>query len=281
VVNSHGRFAWYELITTEAEAARIFYTKVVGWTAWDASVPGRAYILFIAREAPVCGLVELPEAATKQGARPSWVGYVGVGDVDATAERIRSLGGSVLVPPTDVADISRFAMFADPQSARLALFKWRRPGRERSAEPDEPGGVGWHELLAEDPEQALAFYGALFGWEKANANLGETDAYQLFSVGGQAIGGMLAKPATMPAPFWLYYFNVGDIDAAAQRVAAAGGEILNGPLEVPGGSWIVQCTDPQGAIFALEGKRRPRAVGYFERVASRNPGVGRGRRWSW
>ena len=281
MVNSHGRFAWYELITTEAEAARRFYTNVMGWVAWDASVPGKAYTLLIAREAPVSGLVELPEEARRLGARPSWVGYVGVSDVDAAAEQITRLGGSVLIPPTDVADISRFSIFADPQSASLALFKWRRPGRERSAEADEPGGVGWHELLASDPEQALAFYGALFGWEQADAELSETEAYRLFSVAGQTIGGMLAKPASVPAPCWLYYFNVGDIDAAVKRVAAAGGVILNGPLEIPGGTWIVQCADPQGAIFALEGTRRPRAVGYFERVPSGNAGIGRGCRWSW
>ena len=85
----------------------------------------------------------------------------------------------------------------------------------------------------------------------------------------------------MPVPFWLYYFNVDDVDAAAQRVKAGGGQILDGPLEVPGGSWIVQCTDPQGAMFALEGKRGRKPIGYFERVASRDRSGAPGRRWSW
>ncbi len=101
----------------------------------------------------------------------------------------------------------------------------------------------------------MAFYGELFGWQKADADVGEMGTYQLFSAGGQTIGGMVTKPPTMPAPFWLYYFNIGDLDAAAQRVQAGGGQILDGPFEVPGGSWIVQCTDPQGAMFALEGMR--------------------------
>ena len=91
---------------------------------------------------------------------------------------------------------------------------------------------------------------------------------------------MLTKPATIPAAFWLYYFNVGDLDAAAQRVEAGGGEIPPALIEVPGGSWIVQCTDPQGAVFALEGRRRPKPPGYFER-ASRDPSGTRSRRWSW
>ena len=281
MVNSHGRFAWYELITTDMEAAKVFYTKVVGWGARDAPGPGRPYTLFTVGKASVSGLMDLPEDARKMGGKPSWIGYVGVDDVDATAARIRRLGGAVHVPPTEVPGVSRFSIFADPQMARLALFKWLRPIHEQPAELGAPGRIGWHELLAADWEQALAFYGELFGWQKGDADIGEMGTYQLFSVGGQTIGGMLTKPSMIPSPFWLYYFNVADIDAAAQRVQAGGGEILDGPLELPGGSWVVQCTDPQGAIFALEGKRGRKPIGYFERIAPRGGSDARGRRWSW
>jgi hypothetical protein len=85
----------------------------------------------------------------------------------------------------------------------------------------------------------------------------------------------------MPAPCWLYYFNVADIDAAAKRVAAAGGQILDEPLQSPGGAWIIQCADPQGAVFALAGGRSRNVVGYFERVSARDPSDKRSRRWSW
>jgi uncharacterized protein len=281
VVNSHGRFAWYELITTDVKAAKVFYTKVMGWGVLDASVRGRAYTLFTIGRAPVSGMMDLPDEAGKMGGKPSWIGYVEVDNVDATAHQIERLGGVVHVPPTDVSDISRFSIFADPQTARLALLKWLKPGQEQPAELGAPGRVGWHELLAADWERALAFYGELFGWQKADADIGVMGTYQLFSVGGQTIGGMLTKPPMIPSPFWLYYFNIGDIDAAAQRVKAGGGQILDGPLELPGGSWIVQCTDPQGAIFALEGKRGHKAIGYFERAGSRNPSDPLGRRWSW
>ena len=74
---------------------------------------------------------------------------------------------------------------------------------------------------------------------------------------------MFTKPLTEPVPFWLYYFNVGDIDAAAERVQRAGGRIFIGPLELPaGGGWIVRCRDPQGAPFALQGKRRQAGIGW-------------------
>jgi uncharacterized protein len=281
VVNSHGRFVWYELMTTDVEAAMAFYTKVVGWGAWNASVPGKASILFSDGKDAVAALTQLPDDASKEGANPGWIGYVGVDDVDATADRVKRLGGTVHVPPTDVSDISRFSIFADPQTARLALFKWLKPGQAQPPAPDAPRRVGWHELVAADWETAWAFYAELFGWQKGNADISETGTYQLFCTAGQMIGGMLTKPPTIPAPFWLYYFNVGDIDATAQRVKACGGEILDGPYQVSGGSWIVRCADPQGAVFALEGQRRSRPVGYFERAAARDAAGAPGRRWSW
>jgi predicted enzyme related to lactoylglutathione lyase len=271
MVNSHGRFVWYELMTTDREAAKAFYAEVVGWGTQDASMPSMPYTLFTAGKASVTGLMDLPEDARKMGAKPSWIGYVGVNDVDATADRIKHLGGAVHVPPTDIPNISRFSVVADPQMATLALFKWLKPGQEHPAELGMPGRVGWHELLAADWEKAWAFYGELFGWQKADADIGAMGTYQLFSVGGQTIGGMFTKPPTVPVPFWLYYFNIDDIDAAAKRVKAGSGRILNGPIEVPGSSWIVQCTDPQGAIFALVGKRSHNGIGFFERVASRDP----------
>jgi uncharacterized protein len=203
MVNSHGRFVWYELMTTERKAAKACYAEVVGWGTQDASMPSMPYTLFTAGKASVTGLMDLPEDARKMGAKPSWIGYVGVNDVDATADRIKHLGGAVHVPPTDIPNISRFAVVADPQMATLALFKWLKPGQEHPAELGMPGRVGWHELLAADWEKAWAFYGELFGWQKADADIGAMGTYQLFSVGGQTIGGMFTKPPTVPVPFWL------------------------------------------------------------------------------
>src|SRR5262245_30397516 len=156
----------------------------------------------------------------------------GFEDVDAAAERIRRLGGKVLVPPTDIPNISRFSIFADPQGARLALLKWQRPGPALHAALDGPGGVGWHEQLATDREQALSFYRGLFGWQRTGSY---TDTYQVFSVDGQEIGGMLTKPPEVADPFWLYYFNVSDLNAAARRVKAYGGGVVDGPVEMRGG----------------------------------------------
>jgi predicted enzyme related to lactoylglutathione lyase len=252
MVNLHGRFVWYELMTTDVEGAKTFYGKIMGWSTQDASVPGTTYAMFKAGENGVGGLMTLPEEACKMGAPPNWMGYVGVDDVDASAARVKQLGGKLYVAPTDIPGIGRFAVAADPQGASFALFK---PGPDQ---PSPPSGapmvehVGWHELLAVDWQKALAFYADLFGWQKADAvDMGPMGTYQLFSTGGKPTGGMFNKPAAVPVAFWLYYFNVSDINAATERVKAAGGQIANGPMQVPGGSWIVQCRDPQGAMFAL------------------------------
>ena len=266
MTGSCGRFVWYELLTTDVVASTAFYTRVMGWGAWDASAPGKPHILFSDGKSAISALTPLQDAARQAGVQPTWVGYVGVDDVDAAARKVARLGGAVHVPPTDVAGISRFSIFTDPQGARLALFKWRNPAQQPLVAPDAVGRVGWHELLAADWEQAWTFYAALFGWQKEEADVSAAVTYQPFSTGGQMIGGVFTKPATIPAPFWLYYFNTRDIDAAAERVGAGGGQVLEGPLETTGGSWVIQCVDPQGAPFALEGPRKKRPPGYFERA---------------
>jgi predicted enzyme related to lactoylglutathione lyase len=275
MAHSHGRFVWYELATTDMESAKAFYTDVLGWRTQDVPAPALAYTLFTAAGAAVSGLMELPEDARASGLRPSWLGYVGVDNVDAAANRVEELGGAVHVPPKEIPNVSRFSVAVDPQMATIALFKWLEGGQEQPADLDAPGRVGWHELLAADWEQAFAFYRELFGWQKAQTDTGAVGTYQLFSAAGETIGGMYTKPAMEPVPFWLYYFNVGDIDVAIKRVKAGGGTILEGPIEVPGSRWIVRCTDPQGAIFALMGKRSHNGIGYFERLPSRNPASAR------
>jgi predicted enzyme related to lactoylglutathione lyase len=270
----HGRFAWYELATTDMESAKAFYGDVLGWGTQDVPASGPAYTLFTAGGAAVSGLMELPKEATTSGLRPSWLGYVCVDDVNAAANRIEELGGAVHVPPTEIPNVSRFSIGVDPQMATIALLKWLNGDQQQPTELNAPGRVGWHELLAADWEQAFAFYRELFSWQKAQTDTGAVGTYQLFSARGETIGGMYTKPAMEPVPFWLYYFNVGDIDVAMKRVKAGGGTILTGPIEVPGRRWIARCTDPQAAIFALMGKRSHNGIGYFERLP-RNPSSAR------
>jgi uncharacterized protein len=253
-----GRFVWYELLTTDMPAANAFYGNVFGWQTQDASSPSFAYNLFAVGESPVCGLMELPMEARKMGATPRWIGYVAVADLDASAARLKRLGGALYVPPTD-SNIGRIAVVADPQTADFALVEGLKLPPTKAA---HDGCVGWHELSAADAQTAFAFYGELFGWQKAEAEpVGAVDSYQLVSSGGRTIGGMFTKlrRANYP-PFWLYYFNVPDIGVTAKRVKAGGGRIVQGAVDMPDGSSIIRCVDPQGAIFALQGARSAQDV---------------------
>ena len=268
--SSHGRFVWYELMTTDVEAAKSFYGKVVGWDTRETSMSSSRYTLFTVGQVSIGGLINLPQDAKKLGAAPQWVGYVSVDNVDTAVNRVKELGGTIYAPPTHVADLSRFSVVADPQMATFVLIESRDLDRQPPIDPGTLGHVGWHELLATDWEPALAFYREIFGWQKAVADVGPTGTYQQFSAAGQAIGGMFNRPATAPVAFWLYYFNVADVGVAADRVRAGRGEILEGPSDIPGGGRVARCTDPQGAMFALIGKQSDKGIGYFEREASRD-----------
>ena len=148
-------------------------------------------------------------------------------------------------------------MVADPDGAAFILFKGDGEAQNAPAPPMTPGHVGWHELQAGNAEQAFAFYAGLFGWTKAEAiDMGAMGVYQIFATGGAAVGGIMTKLPEVPKPFWLYYFNVEALDAAVVRVRQGGGQTLMEPQQVPGGSWIVQCLDPQGAMFAMVAEKR-------------------------
>ena len=251
----HGSFAWYELLTTDADAARGFYGQVVGWDAHDASTATLPYGVFTKAAVEVGGLMDLPPEARRMGARPRWVGYVAVDDVDGAAERLSRLGGTIYVPPTD-SNIGRVSIVADPQTATLGMVG----GLTRSSPADrldEPGLVGWHELLATDAAKAFTFYRELFDWQAGVAPRDQRlESYQLIAVSERIVGGVFTKLPRAPVPFWLYYFNVADMDEALGAVKAGGGQVVQGPYQLTPGHWIARCIDPQGAMFALQGRRR-------------------------
>ena len=249
-------FVWYELMTSDLTAAETFYKGVVGWATQDAGMP-EPYTMVLAGGRAIGGLMTIPEEARKMGAPPCWVGYIGVPDVDAAAASVQAAGGALHRAPDDIPGVGRFAVVADPQGASFMLFKGNMDEAPPTPPPGTPGTVGWHELHAGDGASAWDFYAGQFGWTKDSAmDMGPMGLYQLFCTGGEAVGGMMTKVPEMPVAAWLYYFNVDAIDAAAQRVTAAGGKVVNGPMEVPGGQWIINAVDPQGAMFALVAPKR-------------------------
>lgn len=245
------RFMWYELLTSDPKAAKRFYADLVGWKTESFGEGDEAYTVYATDKGGVAGMP--PQANIPAG--PVWMGYVGVDDVDAMAEKVKAAGGTIHEPPHDIPGIGRSAMVADPQGGVFTLFKGNQP--EGPPTGDGPGYTGWHELATTDPAGALGFYTGLFGWKPLDAmDMGEFGTYQILSQDGQAPSGaiMRARPDA-PRPTWTYYFNVDSASAAAERAKADGGTITHGPMEVPGGQWTAQGTDPQGAAFAVVGAK--------------------------
>lgn len=251
-------FVWYELMTTDVAAAKVFYGAVVGWKTQDMPMPDMTYTVIQAGETGIGGIMKLPREACDAGAKPGWVSYIYAADVDGAAAKVQRLGGTMHHVPTDIPNVGRFAMVADPQGAAFYLFKPAQPAQpDKHIPPNTQGHIGWRELHTKDWPKAFDFYNEMFGWQKGNSvDMGPMGTYQLFTINGADVGGMMNSPAAATRCFWLYYFNVGDIDAAASRITGSGGKIMHGPQEVPGGGWIIQATDPQGAWFALVGSRK-------------------------
>lgn len=256
------RFIWYELMTTDQDAAIAFYTKVVGWTAADHENPEMGdfrYTILSAGDQEISGLMQLTDAMLSGGARPGWIGYIGVADTDAKAKAIAAAGGRILMEPGDIPTVGRFALVADPGGAPFYLLTPLPRGETPNLpDPTRAGSFSWHELYSSKGEKAaFEFYSSQFGWETIHEmDMGPMGTYRIFGVEGVQIGGMMDKPENIPASAWTFYVTVDAIDAAVSRIEAYGGKVLMGPHEVPGGSWIVQAVDPQGAPFALTAAKR-------------------------
>ena len=253
--NIHGSFIWYELLTSDPDAAGAFYGDVIGWTIADSGQPGMDYRILSASEGAVAGLMKLPEGAGEAGMRPIWLGYVGVDDVNAAVADITRAGGSVHMPAADIPSVGRIAMVADPQQVIFYVMRGASDEASRSfAQTD--GHCAWNELSTSDQDAALAFYTGRFGWERGDAMpMGEMGEYRFINHGGEMIGAVMNRTADGPPPAWLFYFQVPDIDRSAARVTAGGGTIHYGPAEIPGGQSIIVASDPQGALFGAVGPR--------------------------
>ena len=252
------QFFWYELATTDTAAATAFYTAVVGWEADEMGGPHSGYTIVSAEGMGVGGIAPMPPGLPPQADFPRWSGYILVDDCDAAVARLEAAGATIRRAPDDIPEVGRFAVIGDPGGAGFNILQPlprpdAKPPRHRMA----PGNVGWHELYAHDGDAAYSFYAEQFGWTETSAmDMGSMGTYRLWAPEGEAeaVGGMMTKPPHMERPAWLFYFVVDSVNAAAERVTANGGTVLNGPMPVPDGSFIVQASDPQGAMFALVSK---------------------------
>ena len=260
---STGGFIWYELMTTDPAAAKRFYDAVVGWDiATDSVAPGIEYRMIGRSDGGNAGgVLTLSEEMLSSGARPVWLGYLHVDDVDAKTEAIAADGGEVTMPPWDQPGVGRLAMVADPDGASFYLMDPLPPEGQPDAvsdvfSTDDAQHIRWNELSASDPDRAIAFYKRHFGWGQEGAmDMGDLGQYRFLQNGDVTIGAVMTKPPQMPRPKWTYYIGVDDIDRALAAIHAGGGRIINGPMEIPGGEYAIDAIDPAGAHFGLVGPR--------------------------
>jgi len=250
-----GTFIWYDVMTTDTQAAATFYSHVIGWDAHErVMADDRIYTVFSQGQEIAAGLMAIPEALYAEGAVPCWSGYIATDNVDADVARVWGAGGEIKKPPEDIPDVGRFAVAADPGGAVFLLFNPDTAAEPKAVPPMTPGHVGWHELYAGDLEREFAFYSRLFGWAKDRSiDMGAMGTYQTFTTNGLVCGGMMSRRPHFPRACWNYYITVDHVATAAARATERGAVVLNGPIEVPGGAWIVQARDPQGAAFSMIG----------------------------
>jgi predicted enzyme related to lactoylglutathione lyase len=250
-----GGHIWYELMTSDAAAALNFYGRVVGWKpeAHAAGIAG--YTLLSTGSAQIGGVMQIESQLGFAG--PTWIGYVCVADVDATASRIQQAGGTICIPGTDIpGGFGRFAMVLDPQGSPLYVM---RPGSEASgnAFAAKVGHCQWNELVTSDPDAATDFYTQIFGWTRGEVMpMGPLGNYQFLLNGNERFGAVMKRSRAGAPSLWRYYFGVEDIDRAAQAITEGGGRLMGDPQQVPGGGFAVVALDPQGAEFGVAGPRR-------------------------
>lgn len=240
--------AWVDLATTDAEAARDFYSKLFGWSLEVSDDPQYGgYATAKLDDKSVAGIGPKQEGDQSP---PAWSLYIGTDDVDELAKKVQDGGGSVIVQPLDVGDQGRMAVFADPSGAFIS--GWQTVGMSQFT-AGIPDAFGWAELNARGLDRAVTFYETVFGWTHSKQPFGEGEEYTQFEHDGQPIAGALEMDPQIPAEipsYWLIYFNADDVDARFQSAIELGGREMVGPTDMPGGRFAI-VSDPQGAAFGI------------------------------
>jgi predicted enzyme related to lactoylglutathione lyase len=255
-----GAFIWYELMTPDAQGAKAFYDAVVGWNVGERAPEYQGYRMINRSDGGFAGgMLELTDEMKQHGARPTWLGYIYVADVDRAIAKVESAGGKTLMPATDIPNVGRIAMVADPQGIPFYVMKPIPPADDPNGQSDVFSStaeqrVSWNELMTSDPAAARRFYGDMFGWTSDDfMPMGENGEYRFWARQGQTIGAVCGEMGAGNSK-WRFYIRVPSISTAVEAVNARGGQVVMGPHEVPGGDHIIIGTDPQGAEFALVGR---------------------------
>ena len=241
----HGVPSWVDLNTSDIDKARDFYGKLFGWKIDVGPPEAGGYSIASLRDKPVAGL-----SPQQQPGPCFWTTYVNVDDADLVVKNAKESGATIFMEPFDVMDVGRMALFADPQGAVIAV--WQPRAHKGAGIVNEPNTYSWSELLTTDVEASKRFYNDVFGWDAKTSGEG-AGAYTEWKVGDRSVGGMMQKPAEMPAEVpchWAVYFTVTDAAATVAQIEKLGGSVVMPPRDIEPGIFAV-VADPQGAVFQV------------------------------
>lgn len=236
---------WVDLGSPDPAASAEFYAGLFGWEVEVSGPETGNYRMCLVKGRPVAGI-----GVAEQPGPPYWTTYIDVDDADAAAAAVTAAGGTVVVPPFEVADFGRMAVFADPTGAAFSV--WQPRSHIGAYAVNEPGALCWNELTTREPARARDFYPAVFGWTARESAMGEV-TYVEWLLGEDSIAGMMPMDETWPAGIpshWMVYFAVEDTDAAAARAQELGGTVSVPPTDIPIGRFSV-LNDPHGAVFSV------------------------------
>ena len=254
-----GSWVWYELMTPDAEASKAFYDKVVGWNIQTTHGDTDGYGFIVNADGGMTGgILHLTDEMREGGAFPLWIGYIGVYDVNEALKAIKAAGGKIQMGATDIEMAGRIAMVTDPNGAPFYIMTPKPPpgasGENTCFSPTLEGRCSWNELMSADQASALTFYTSLFGWGLPEPmDMGAMGTYQFVTHDDVMTGAIMQNTPENPMPIWNHYFRVPSIEAAKSMVEANGGTVFADPMQVPGGDWVINGKDPQGAMFSLVG----------------------------
>jgi uncharacterized protein len=235
-----GQFMWHDLLTTDVERAKGFYTELLGWEI-ETWKPGEIdYAMIKANGAQHGGFESL------EGDSARWLGHVFVEDVDQAVAAAQRAGGAIRGEPGGHPDVGRWATIVDPQGAEISVFN---PNYDSPA----PGGVFlWDELVTPDVEAAKAFYPSVFRWTAEDMNMGEMGTYTLFKRGdGENAAGLLQKRDGAGPAAWIPYLAADDVDGSVAEAEKLGAQTFVEPMDVETVGRFAVLADPTGATFGL------------------------------
>lgn len=265
LLGTHPRFIWYDLMTSDANAAVRFYGDVVGWEISgqpDPDTSGMDYRMIVRDDGGNAGgVLQLNQDVLSHGAKSTWVAYLDVPDVDAAVKVIISDGGRLLMPKMTLP-VGDIALVSDPMNSPLYVMRPVPPSVQSDAvsdvfSVDKPQHVRWNELCSPDLDRAMAFYARHFDFSfedhmPMGSSLGN---YHFIDQGDLRIGGMMAHVGNSDHFGWTFYFGVRSAMAALRAIEAGGGKVETEMHQVPGGDWALIARDPQGARFGLVGPK--------------------------